>query len=67
LAITAEVVVKAAAPPDACFKGFEDCLVRELRLAAEVIRYRRERWVTPSGEAVVAPLPDLVRRAAATP
>jgi len=31
--------------------------VRELHLAAEVIRYRRERWTTPSGETVVAPLP----------
>ena len=31
--------------------------VRDLRLSAEVVRYRRERWLTPSGETVVAPLP----------
>lgn len=39
------------------FKGFEDILVRDLQLSAEVIRYRRERWLTPMGETVVAPLP----------
>ncbi len=30
---------------------------RDLRLSAEVIRYRRERWLLPSGETVLAPLP----------
>lgn len=29
----------------------------DLRLSAEVIRYRHKRWVTPSGERVTAPLP----------
>jgi hypothetical protein len=31
--------------------------VRELTLTAEVVRYRRERWLTPSGETLLAPLP----------
>src|SRR5918998_565559 len=39
------------------FKGCQDILVRGLRLSAEVVRYRRERWLAPSGEAVLAPLP----------
>lgn len=57
-AVTAEVVVPAAPPPGSRFKGYQDILVRELRLSAEVVRYRRERWLTPSGETVLAPLPD---------
>jgi len=56
-AVTAEVVVKATPPPGSRFKGYQDILVRELTLTPEVVRYRRERWLTPSGEAVLAPLP----------
>ena len=56
-AVGAEVVVKAAPPPGSRFKGYQDILVRELTLTPEVVRYRRERWLTPSGETVLAPLP----------
>jgi hypothetical protein len=31
--------------------------VQELVITARVVRHRRERWLTPSGETVVAPLP----------
>jgi len=55
--VTSEVTLKAAAvPPDARFKGYEDVLVQDLRIAVEV-RYRRERWETASGERIVAALP----------
>src|SRR4051812_37381669 len=56
-AVTAEVVAKAAPPPGSRFKGYQDILVRELTLTPAVVRCRRERWATPSGETVLAPLP----------
>jgi hypothetical protein len=56
-AVTTEVVVKAVPPPGSRFKGYQDILVRELTLTPAVVRYRRERWATPSGETVLAPLP----------
>ena len=36
-------------------------MVQDLVLTARVVRYRRERWLTPAGETVVAPLPGGVR------
>ena len=41
--VTAKVVMKAAEPPGSRLKGYQDILVRELHLSAEVVRYRRER------------------------
>ena len=52
-----EQVLAITAPPGSRFKGYEDVVVWDLRLAARRIRYRRQRWLTPDGKTLVAPLP----------
>ena len=54
-----EQVIKAAAVPEgSCFKGHAPFLVQDLVIAASATRYRRERWVTPDGRTILAPLPE---------
>jgi hypothetical protein len=61
LAITTETLVPVVdRPPGSIFKGYEDFVVQELVLKPNVIRYRRERWLTPNGQTLIAPLPPEV-------
>ena len=56
--VTCEVTVQANVPPGSRFKGYKTVVRRDLVLVADVVRYKRERWVTPQGQTITAPMPS---------
>jgi hypothetical protein len=55
-----EVVKAESVPAGSRFKGYSDFDVQELVLKTERIRFRIEKWLTPSGELVTGKLPPTV-------
>lgn len=59
LEIHETVIVKAEKiPPASRFKGYDDFTVQDIVLLPHNTLYRRERWKTPQGRDIVAPLPE---------
>ena len=58
LLIHAEETVKVAAPPRGSrFKGYTSFVVQDLVIRPHVVNFRCERWQTPDGGMMTAPLP----------
>jgi len=57
LSIDRTETLSVEAPAGSRHKGYEDIIVQDLAVKAEATRYRRQRWETPDGERLTAPLP----------
>ncbi len=51
-------VIGVEVPTGSIFKGHEPFLIQDLVISAKATCYLRERWVTPDGRTILAPLPQ---------
>ena len=56
----ARIIEPDTIPEGARFKGYEDFVVQDIIIKPHTVLYRRERWLLPSGETVVAALPGAI-------
>src|SRR5271168_4211459 len=54
-------VIRVEIPPRSIFKGHEPFLVQDLVISAKATCYLRERWITPDGRTILAPLPPGIK------
>ncbi len=52
-----EIIAAPNVPPGSQRRGFEDFVVQGILFQLNNTLYRRERWLTPQGDHIVAPLP----------
>jgi hypothetical protein len=57
VSITRTETLAVETPVGSRFKGYDEITVQDLALKAEATLYRRERWRTPDGQTLTAPLP----------
>lgn len=58
LSIDAEQIIKVTTPPRGSrFKGYTSFVVQDLMIRPHVVDFRCERWQTPDGKTMTAPLP----------
>ena len=57
LTINEEKTIEAVAPAGSRFKGYTSFVVQDLVIRPHVVNFRCERWQTPHGTMVTAPLP----------
>ncbi len=56
------IVAPENIPKGSQFKGHEDYFVQDLLIQPYNVRYRLERWVTPSGQSIIGQIPEGVRQ-----
>jgi hypothetical protein len=53
-----EKIITTVVPPGSRFKGYEPFLVQDIVISVRATRFQRERWITPDGRTILAPLPE---------